>query len=162
MSAASGKLGSVVAQLFLAYIDYGHGINYTKIQRWLPYSLLMLVSHFFQSTESNEQHSFSIFMLGGLATTIWWIPGAEHGPDRKVKTLEEWEVGRTINSFSQTWLAKIIAFIWRRIAKTWDGIYLWLDKVSGGDEAERRLELREELRMQVLRSRQSSRAETAE
>jgi hypothetical protein len=103
-------------------------------------------------------------MLGCLATTIWWIPGTEHGPDGKVKTLEEWEVGRAINSFSQSWLAKIVALIWRRIAKTWGRIYLWLVKVSGGDEVERRLELREaeELRMQALRSRPSSRAEIAE
>ena len=41
ISAAFGKLGSVVAQLFLAYINYGHGINYLTIQKWLPYSLLM-------------------------------------------------------------------------------------------------------------------------
>lgn len=44
VSAAAGKLGSVVAQIFLAYINYGHGINYNSIQKWLPYSLLMSVS----------------------------------------------------------------------------------------------------------------------
>jgi hypothetical protein len=44
ISAASGKLGSVVAQVFLAYINYGNGINYNHIQKWLPYSLLMFVS----------------------------------------------------------------------------------------------------------------------
>jgi MFS transporter, PHS family, inorganic phosphate transporter len=44
ISAAFGKLGSVIAQLFLAYIDYGHGIDYHTINRWLPYSLLMYVS----------------------------------------------------------------------------------------------------------------------
>ena len=103
-------------------------------------------------------------MLAGLATTIYWIPGAEHGPDGKVKTLEEWEIGRAVNSFSRTWLAKIIAFIWRRIAKIWEAVYMWLDKVSGGDEAERRLQLREaeELRTQALRSRQSSLTDSAE
>ena len=97
-------------------------------------------------------------MLGGLATTIWWIPGQEHGPEGKVKTLEEWEVGRAINSFSRTWFARIIAVIWRWIARVWDAIYLWLDKVSGGDEAERRSEEREaeELRMQEIRSREST------
>lgn len=41
ISAAFGKLGSVIAQLFLAYINYGHGIDYQKINKWLPYSLLM-------------------------------------------------------------------------------------------------------------------------
>jgi hypothetical protein len=100
-------------------------------------------------------------MLCGLATTIWWIPGAEHGPDGKVKTLEEWEVGRAINSFSRTWLAKIIAVIWKWIAKVWDAIYLWLDKMSGGDEAERRLQERVagELSRGAMRSRENSRAE---
>lgn len=44
ISAAVGKLGSVVAQLFLAYVDYGDGIDYQHIQKWLPYSLLMFVA----------------------------------------------------------------------------------------------------------------------
>lgn len=46
ISAAFGKLGSVIAQLFLAYINYGtkvKKVNYEKIERWLPYSLLMLI-----------------------------------------------------------------------------------------------------------------------
>lgn len=43
ISAASGKLGSVVAQVFLAYINYGNGINYKDPSKWLPYSLLMFV-----------------------------------------------------------------------------------------------------------------------
>lgn len=41
ISAAFGKLGSVVAQLFLAYINYGKNIDYNTIELWLPYSLLM-------------------------------------------------------------------------------------------------------------------------
>jgi MFS transporter, PHS family, inorganic phosphate transporter len=41
ISAAFGKLGSVVAQLFLAYINYGNGKDYTKIEFWLPFSVLM-------------------------------------------------------------------------------------------------------------------------
>lgn len=44
ISAAFGKLGSVIAQLFLAYIDYGHGVDHKVIQKWLPYSLLMFVA----------------------------------------------------------------------------------------------------------------------
>lgn len=46
ISAASGKLGSVIAQLFLAYVNYGHGVNYTDIQLWFPYSLLVFVTYF--------------------------------------------------------------------------------------------------------------------
>lgn len=45
ISAAFGKLGSVVAQLFLGWINYGQNgesIDYAHtIQKWLPYSLLM-------------------------------------------------------------------------------------------------------------------------
>ena len=41
ISAAFGKLGSVLAQLFLAYIDYGNDVDYRNIKKWLPYSLLM-------------------------------------------------------------------------------------------------------------------------
>ena len=63
--------------------------------------------------------------------------------DGEVKTLEEWEVGRETNRFSKTRVARIVAAQYRRVAKTWDVFYLWLDKISGGDEAERRMEERE-------------------
>lgn len=123
LSAAAGKFGSVVAQLFLAYISYGHGINYNTIQKWLPYSLLI----------------FSIFMLLGFITTIFWIPGAEHGPTGQVKTLEEWEVGRaTPNGFAQTKIARMVEWCWKLIARVWDKVYLFVDHLAGGDERERR------------------------
>jgi PHS family inorganic phosphate transporter-like MFS transporter len=121
ISAAFGKLGSVVAQLFLTYVDYGHGVNHNIIQKWLPYSLLI----------------FSVFMLAGLVVTWKWIPGQERGPEGKNKTLEEWEVGRnTPNGFAQTWLSRIVERIWKVVAKIGDFIYLLLDKLAGGDEVE--------------------------
>ncbi|XMA19389.1 hypothetical protein WAI453_012180 [Rhynchosporium graminicola] len=123
ISAAFGKLGSVIAQLFLAYINYGHGVNHTQIERWLPYSLLI----------------FSIFMLLGLITTIYWISGAEHGPDGTVKTLEQWEVGRpTPNGFSTTRSARTFEVFWKSLARLWMGIYLFIDGFAGGDARERR------------------------
>ncbi|CAG8978486.1 hypothetical protein HYALB_00005061 [Hymenoscyphus albidus] len=125
ISAAFGKLGSVIAQLFLAYVDYGHGgtkINKdTKIQIWLRNSLLI----------------FSSFMLLGLFVTWKWIPGQEHGPDGKVKTLEQWEVGRTTpNGFSQTKTARAVRRVWKVAAGVIELVYLFLDKLAGGDEKE--------------------------
>ncbi|KAM3155540.1 Repressible high-affinity phosphate permease [Botrytis cinerea] len=122
ISAAFGKLGSVIAQLFLAYVNYGHNIDYNRIQLWLPYSLL----------------TFSIFMLLGLLITIFYIPTPELGSDG-VKTLEEWEVGRPANGFSKTWVARTIAGIWRWSSRSWDGVVGLIDR----DEGERRRELRE-------------------
>ncbi|KAL2065150.1 hypothetical protein VTL71DRAFT_4291 [Oculimacula yallundae] len=127
ISAAFGKLGSVAAQLFLAYINYGKKggdrIDHTVIERWLPYSLLI----------------FSIFMLLGLFTTIYWIPGNEHGPDGTVKTLEQWEVGRPIpNGFSNTWSARTFEVLWKLFARFWMGFYLFVDGLAGGDARERR------------------------
>ncbi|TGO55283.1 hypothetical protein BCON_0094g00330 [Botryotinia convoluta] len=121
ISAAFGKLGSVIAQLFLAYVNYGHNIDYNRIQLWLPYSLLI----------------FSIFMLLGLLITIFYIPTPEIGSDG-VKTLEEWEVGRPANGFSKTWVARTIAEIWRWSSRSWDGIVGLIDR----DEGERRREMR--------------------
>lgn len=123
ISAAFGKLGSVVAQLFLAYINYGHGVNHTRIEKWLPYSLLI----------------FSIFMLLGLITTIRWIPAQEHGPDGTVKTLEQWEVGRpTPNGFSNTWTARTVEIVWKWLARLSMRLYLFVDGLAGGDARERR------------------------
>jgi PHS family inorganic phosphate transporter-like MFS transporter len=131
ISAAFGKFGSVIAQLFLAYISYGHGINYNTIQKWLPYSLLI----------------FSIFMLLGLLTTIAYIPADEHGPNGKVKTLEQWEIGReTPNGFAQTRLARVVEWCWRLLAKGWARVYLVVDHLAGGDERERREANKEEQR----------------
>ncbi|KAI9646419.1 hypothetical protein NHQ30_004411 [Ciborinia camelliae] len=129
ISAAFGKLGSVIAQLFLAYVNYGHGINYIDIQLWLPYSLLI----------------FSIFMLIGLLITIFYIPTPETGADG-VKTLEEWEIGRPANGFSKTWLARIIARVWRWSSASWDKVVGMIDKDEGGRRREMR-ELKEEKRM---------------
>lgn len=77
-------------------------------------------------------------MLCGLVITIYWLPGQEH-QNGKVKSLEEWEVGRESNTFAKTRFARTVAAMYRRVAKTLDNVYLWLDKISGGDEAERRL-----------------------
>ncbi|KAK0102539.1 Inorganic phosphate transporter pho84 [Cadophora gregata] len=123
ISAAFGKLGSVVAQLFLAFIYYGNGVDYTRIEKWLPYSLLI----------------FSIFMLLGLITTIRWIPGQEHGPDGTVKTLEQWEVGRpTPNGFSNTWTARTVEVAWKFLTTISMRLYLFVDGLAGGDARERR------------------------
>jgi PHS family inorganic phosphate transporter-like MFS transporter len=129
ISAAFGKLGSVVAQLFLTYVDYGHGVNHNVIQKWLPYSLLI----------------FSVFMLAGLIVTWQWIPGQERGPEGKNKTLEEWEVGRiTPNGFAQTRLSRIVERIWKIVARIGDSIYLLLDRLAGGEVAEMREQAKRE------------------
>lgn len=86
---------------------------------------------------------FSVFMLLGLFVTWKWIPGQEHGPDGKVKTLEQWEVGRnTPNGFAQTKLARVTRKIWKVLAHVVEAIYLFLDKLAGGDEKEIREEAR--------------------
>ncbi|CZR50448.1 related to high-affinity phosphate permease, phosphate-repressible [Phialocephala subalpina] len=123
ISAAFGKLGSVVAQLFLAYINYGHGTDYNTIQKWLPYSLLI----------------FSIFMLLGLYTTIVWIPGQEHSPTGSAKTLEQWAKGRSPEKdYSDTRWGKVIERIWKWCGRVGDRVFMFLDGLSGGEEAERR------------------------
>ena len=72
-------------------------------------------------------------MLLGLLATVKWIPGQEHGPDGKVKTLEQWEVGReTPNRFAQTRVAKIVEWIWKRTVKAADRVYLALNGLVGG------------------------------
>ncbi|KAH3525832.1 hypothetical protein KXV64_004469 [Aspergillus fumigatus] len=40
IAAAFGKLGSVLAQCFLAYVDFGNGADYTNVPDWLGYALL--------------------------------------------------------------------------------------------------------------------------
>ncbi|KUJ23969.1 MFS general substrate transporter [Mollisia scopiformis] len=123
ISAASGKLGSVIAQVFLAYINYGHGDNYNDIPKWLPYSLLI----------------FSIFMLIGLYTTIVWIPGQEHSPSGAVKTLEQWQKGRVPEKdYSHTRWGKVVVSVWRWIGSVGGYIFMVLDSLSGGEEKERR------------------------
>lgn len=94
--------------------------------------------------------SFSFFMLCGLFITVFWLPAQERNNRGEVKSLEEWEVGRGSNTFSKTKFALAVASVYHSIAKTWDNVYLWLDKISGGDEAERRLELREEEEMDEM------------
>lgn len=82
-------------------------------------------------------------MILGLFVTWKWIPGQEHGPDGKVKTLEQWEVGRkTPNGFAQTRLAKVTGTIWKVLARVAEAIYLFLDKMAGGDEKELREQAR--------------------
>ena len=68
----------------------------------------------------------------------------EYNAEGGIKTLEEWEAGREANGFSKAWLARIIAPIYHWMERSWDKAYLWLDRISGGDEAERRAERRQE------------------
>lgn len=78
-------------------------------------------------------------MLLGLVTTIYWIPGEEHGPDGTVKTLEQWQVGRQIpNGFANTWSARTFEVLWNSFARLSMGSYLFLDGLVGGDARERR------------------------
>ncbi len=77
-------------------------------------------------------------MLFGLFITIFWVPGNEHVPDGSVKTLEQWEVGRGPNGFSKMWLARIVAAVYHWLVKVWDVIYMFLDSISGKEEAQRR------------------------
>ncbi|KNG84811.1 inorganic phosphate transporter [Aspergillus nomiae NRRL 13137] len=53
--AASGKLGSILAQCFLGYVDFGNGATWRNVPDWLGYALLCL----------------SFFMLMGLIATLW-------------------------------------------------------------------------------------------
>ncbi|OGM49534.1 inorganic phosphate transporter [Aspergillus bombycis] len=55
ISAASGKLGSILAQCFLGYVDFGNGATWRNVPDWLGYALLCL----------------SFFMLMGLVATLW-------------------------------------------------------------------------------------------
>ncbi|PWY78506.1 MFS general substrate transporter [Aspergillus sclerotioniger CBS 115572] len=57
IAAASGKLGSIIAQCFLGYVSFGHDANWEYVSNWLGYALLCL----------------AFFMLMGLITT-YWIP----------------------------------------------------------------------------------------
>lgn len=82
-------------------------------------------------------------MLLGLLVTWKWIPGQEHGPDGTIKTLEQWEVGRnTPNGFAQTKFARATRKIWKILAHVVEAIYLYLDKLAGGDGKELREEAR--------------------
>ncbi|RAQ40898.1 inorganic phosphate transporter [Aspergillus flavus] len=55
ISAASGKLGSILAQCFLGYVDFGNGATWRNVPDWLGYALLCL----------------SFFMLMRLIATLW-------------------------------------------------------------------------------------------
>jgi MFS transporter, PHS family, inorganic phosphate transporter len=88
-------------------------------------------------------------MLLGLITTIFWIPGDEHTPDGTVKTLEQWEVGRGPNGFAKTRLARIVAVVYHWLVKFWDVIYMFLDSISGKEEAQRREWARTQAEMAV-------------
>ncbi|KAL4931656.1 major facilitator superfamily domain-containing protein [Aspergillus undulatus] len=73
LAAASGKLGSVIAQCFLAFVDYGKGSKSKQDdpEDWLGYSLLCL----------------SAFMLLGLIITYLYVPDVKD-EDGKIKSLE--------------------------------------------------------------------------
>ncbi|GFF79147.1 inorganic phosphate transporter PHO84 [Aspergillus udagawae] len=72
IAAAFGKLGSILAQCFLAYVDFGNGKDYTNVPNWLGYALLCL----------------SLFMLMGLLITYFLIPDVRD-KDGRIKSLEE-------------------------------------------------------------------------
>ncbi|PYH98178.1 inorganic phosphate transporter [Aspergillus ellipticus CBS 707.79] len=40
ITAASGKLGSIIAQCFLGYVNFGHGADWRNVPDWLGYALL--------------------------------------------------------------------------------------------------------------------------
>jgi len=67
-------------------------------------------------------------MLCGLMVTIFWLPRMERNIDGKVKSLEEWQVGRDANGFSNSHMAKFVAGVYHRVAKVW--------KKMGGREDE--------------------------
>jgi len=71
ISAAFGKLGSVIAQIFLGYVKF-HGADYTDQQDWLGYVLLV----------------FASFMATGAFITYNWIPETQERNGRS-KSLEE-------------------------------------------------------------------------
>lgn len=71
ISAACGKLGSVIAQIFLGYVKF-NGADYTDQQAWLGYVLLV----------------FASFMATGAFITYKWIPETQERNGRS-KSLEE-------------------------------------------------------------------------
>ncbi|OJJ50120.1 hypothetical protein ASPZODRAFT_89971 [Penicilliopsis zonata CBS 506.65] len=72
ISAAAGKLGSIIAQCFLNYVSFGHDANWEHVPDWLGYALLCL----------------SFFMLVGLLVTYFCIPDIRDSSGQ-VKSLEE-------------------------------------------------------------------------
>ncbi|KAI9851420.1 MAG: Inorganic phosphate transporter pho84 [Thelocarpon superellum] len=76
ISAAFGKLGSVVAQVFLGYVKFGTA-NYLDQQDWLGYVLLV----------------FSAFMIVGAILTYFWIPDTQTRDGRSLP-LEDLALGR--------------------------------------------------------------------
>ncbi|KAL4753667.1 hypothetical protein BDW72DRAFT_190875 [Aspergillus terricola var. indicus] len=74
LAAAAGKLGSVIAQIFISYVDYGYGSyhNDDPPTDWLGFSLLCL----------------SAFMLFGLIITYFFVPDVRDS-DGKIKSLEK-------------------------------------------------------------------------
>ncbi|OJI96215.1 hypothetical protein ASPVEDRAFT_181745 [Aspergillus versicolor CBS 583.65] len=73
LAAASGKLGSVIAQCFISFVDFGKGSSdkSAEPENWLGYALLCL----------------SAFMLLGLLITYFFIPDVKD-ENRKIKSLE--------------------------------------------------------------------------
>ncbi|KAL4936208.1 hypothetical protein BDV06DRAFT_205485 [Aspergillus oleicola] len=76
LAAASGKLGSVIAQCFIAFVDYGNGAKSADVDptHWLGYALLCL----------------SASMLLGLIITYFYIPDVkDKESEGKIKSLEK-------------------------------------------------------------------------
>ncbi|RAK97856.1 inorganic phosphate transporter [Aspergillus ibericus CBS 121593] len=71
IAAASGKLGSIIAQCFLGYVSFGPQAGWAHVPNWLGYALLCL----------------AFFMLMGLITT-YWIPDTRDSQGNN-KSLEQ-------------------------------------------------------------------------
>ena len=69
-------------------------------------------------------------MLCGLLITVFWLPRMEHNADGKVKSLEEWQVGREANGFSKEWSAKVIANLYHWVINTWKKTFGGLEDVE--------------------------------
>jgi PHS family inorganic phosphate transporter-like MFS transporter len=99
--------------------------------------------------------SFSIFMLLGLLTTIRMLPSSETNPDTTVKTLEQWAFGRPIpNTFATHPLSLFIAKNYYFLVRISLSIYLAIDTIFGGDEKERREELKKQKEETEMEMRQ--------
>ena len=84
-------------------------------------------------------------MLLGLLTTIRMLPSSETNPDTTFKTLEQWAIGRpTPNNFATHPLSLSIARVYHLLVALLSRIYLLLDHLLGGDERERREEVRKQ------------------
>ncbi|KAH0541837.1 hypothetical protein FGG08_003720 [Glutinoglossum americanum] len=73
ISAASGKVGSILAQIFLAYTKFNHKGVTDEHSTWLGWVLVV----------------FTVFMISGAAITHFWVPNPCNirGSSRSLETL---------------------------------------------------------------------------